>query len=808
MSPKYGCLLLCLFAVCGAAAQQPDDEYYPYAPVQEERMSLLLTDSTLFYRAVQAMPDLYAEYTAFNLPYVAVKRRGQDYRAEAATVDGLGIPSRYFPALRLLGAQEESSAGVVPVAGITGRTGGIRMFRFPDEFVQAARRVSVHFTDRNYLAGTKLAVARPLGRGWSGAAAVDARTGRDMHVEGVFTNALTAGFRAAKRFGDGHGLHLLLIVPRSVRGTRLSSAEEAFRLTGDNLYNPAWGFQDGRVRNSRVRREFVPLAAASYRVRLSPATSLAAAFGAECGIRKYSALGWYDARTPMPDNYRYLPSYTGDRATEEAWRANEPHYTQIRWDELIAQNRMAGGHAVYALEDRAERIRNLGFDALFTSEVDERLTLYYGFSYRHARTRSYKQVRDLLGAEYITDIDQYLVDDDTYGNLLQNDLRHPGRRVREGDRFGYDYVLSTREAEARLHAEYRADRFRADIALSLGDAAVFRDGRYEKELFPGTQSYGRSRRMRFTPYAVKLLAGWAFSPRSYLEASAAAGAQAPAAADLFYQPQYNNRTVDAPVAAGFYAAELNYSLTGDRLTLRLSAFAAATLDGTETRRYFDDMAGLFCDMAVTGIGRMALGAEAAADIRLAYRWSLSLAASAGRYKYIRNPRVTVLSDVDNSVVDTRAESYMGGCETGGAPGLTACVGVAYFGPKGWGFRASAGYAGRRYVEPMPLRRTARIARQGGITPEAFDEFTRQQRLGDAFTLDASLFKSFYFGRSRLTASLMLRNLTGGSNTVYSGYESLRVRRISSGDALFYTPHATRYTYAYPRSFYLTISYKF
>ena len=55
---------------------------------------------------------------------------------------------------------------------------------------------------------------------------------------------------------------------------------------------------------------------------------------------------------------------------------------------------------------------------------------------------------------------------------------------------------------------------------------------------------------------------------------------------------------------------------------------------------------------------------------------------------------------------------------------------------------------------------------------------------------------------------MLRNLTGGGDTVYSGYESLRVRRISSGDTFFYTPHATRYTYAYPRSFYLTISYKF
>ena len=37
MIPKYGCLLLGLLTVCGAAAQHPDDEYYPYAARQEER---------------------------------------------------------------------------------------------------------------------------------------------------------------------------------------------------------------------------------------------------------------------------------------------------------------------------------------------------------------------------------------------------------------------------------------------------------------------------------------------------------------------------------------------------------------------------------------------------------------------------------------------------------------------------------------------------------------------------------------------------------------------------------------------------
>ena len=577
MLRKYALTVVFLFVVCGAAAQLPDDEYYPYGTGYEQRTPIVLTDSSLFYRAIQTMPDLYGSISAFNLPYIALGRRGQHYSSEAASFSGLGISSRYFGSLRLLGAREERRAGIAALPEAIGGAGGVRTFCFAGALAEPSYHASVSFTDRNYLAGAKLAFARPAGHGWDVAAAVEARTGRDMHVEGVFTNALTAGFRAARHLGEGHTLGFLLIVPPSVRGTRLSSVEEAFRLTGDNLYNPAWGFQDGKVRNSRVRREFVPLAAATYCVRLSPATWLDMAAGAEYGVRKYSALGWYDARTPMPDNYRYLPGYTGDRETELAWRSNDARYTQVCWDELIARNRMAGGHAVYTLEDRAERIRNFGFDALFTTAPDERLTLRYGFSYRHARTRSYKQMRDLLGADHITDIDQYLVDDDTYGNLLQNDLRHPGRTVREGDRFGYDYALSTREATVRLSAEYRSDRLRADVALALGDAVVLRRGYYEKELFPGTQSLGRSRRMGFTPYTVKALVGWAFSPRSYLEASAAAGAAVPDAADLFYQPLYNNRTVDDPAAGRFYAAELNFTRTGERLSLRITAFAVATM---------------------------------------------------------------------------------------------------------------------------------------------------------------------------------------------------------------------------------------
>ena len=699
---KSRCALLFLLFPCAAAAQYPGDEYYPYAE-REERRELLTTDSTIFYRAVQSPSDLYGLRTGFNLPQVALRRRGLDYTLERTSLMGVAVSYRYLAALRLLGAEEQRYAGLAAAPGEPAAAGGMRAFRFSDGEPLQPFLASVRFTDRNYLVGAKAAVSASSGDGWRISAALDARSGRDMHVEGVFTNAVTAGLRLARRFGEGHELSVLCIVPPSVRGTRLSSSEEAFTLTGDRLYNPAWGWQDGRVRNSRVRRETVPLALAAYAVPLSASTSLAATLAAEAGVAKYSMLDWYDARTPMPDNYRYLPSYTGDRETEQAWLARDPRYTQIDWDELIRQNRMAGGHAVYALEDRVERLCNLAFDASFATEADARLTLRYGVSLRRENTRSYKQMRDLLGAGYVTDIDRFLIDDDTYSNLLQNDLRHPGRTVREGDRFGYDYALTLRGAALRLQADYRSDRFRADLSVVLGSDAVSRRGYYEKELFPGGQSYGPSRVMRFTPYTLKATAGWAFSPRRYIEIAAAAAARTPRAGDLFFQPLYNNRTVDNPVPERIYAAELNCRLTGPVVDFQAAFFAAMTLDGIETRTYYDDMASVYCDMAVTGVGRMSCGAEAAADIRLSYRWLLSLAASAGRYEYIRDPRVTVLSDVDNSAVDVQAVSRMGGCETGGAPQLTALAEISWFGPKGWGCRASAGYAGRRYVEPMPLR---------------------------------------------------------------------------------------------------------
>ena len=172
------------------------------------------------------------------------------------------------------------------------------------------------------------------------------------------------------------------------------------------------------------------------------------------------------------------------------------------------------------------------------------------------------------------------------------------------------------------------------------------------------------------------------------------------------------------------------------------------------------------------------------------------------------------------------QSYVGKCTVGGAPQVMATAEIAYFN-RGWGVSVNAAYAGLRYVTPSFLRRTERVAYMAD-SPELFDEFMRQERLKDAFSIDLSLSKTLYLSRfdkriytaphlprfidrhphSRLTFYLSVGNLLGGRNTVYSGYESSRLQRNWLAGAYTFRPQASRYLYAYPRTYYFAVRFTF
>ena len=124
-------------------------------------------------------------------------------------------------------------------------------------------------------------------------------------------------------------------------------------------------------------------------------------------------------------------------------------------------------------------------------------------------------------------------------------------------------------------------------------------------------------------------------------------------------------------------------------------------------------------------------------------------------------------------------------------------------------------------------RTERVLAMA-VSPEERNTLCEQERLRDAFTLDLSLSKSLYLSRmskriyttnavprfedkhprSRLIFRVGVRNLLGSSNIIYNAYESSRLQRYKLANDYIYFRQASRYMYAYPRTFYASAAFAF
>ena len=807
---KITILLYALFFLLTVSAQEVDD--YRQYKIDDELQQLepITTDTLLFYRAMHSRRDLYEEVTAYRFSFAEYARRGFYFTERKATLDGVALRHSNISLLRRLGVSERSYAGLAHSSGNISGMVGEDEFSTVEGVPVEGRNVSVFFSGRGYLGGIRATRHWMMRRGWSMSAYAALKGGDDLYVKGVYNNAIDVALRVTKSYDSGATLSFVALESDGERGLRSGSTEETFTLTGDKLYNPSWGRQQGKVRNSRVRKESVPFAMASLSVPIGNNTQMNIAVGGDYGLRSYSTLGWYDAMTPRPDNYRYLPSYFSAKAVAEEvadrWRSGDERYTQIDWAELYAQNRMSADGAVYAMDERVERIARAEAVAHFQTELGQNLTVGYGVRGRYNSSRNYKQMADLLGATHLLDMDYYLMDDDTFSNRLQNDLRNPDCNVAVGDRFSYDYALVERGVEANASLEYLSNRWRFDVGVAVGATQQYRRGYFEKEIFAGEKSYGRSGVANFAPYTVKASLGYSFSARHNIDFGAMIAEVAPDVEDMFLNPQYNNRMVDNPTAERHLAAELNYRFNSPNVKALISAYYTRTENEREVFRAYDDLSATYCDVDIAGLGITRYGVEASSEIRLSRTLRGSLSAAAGRYIYSDNPFVTHYADADNRVISSHSQSFMNNCYVGGAPMISGTAEITYLN-RGWVASVGAQALALRYVDASPIRRTERVALQASASEEIYREFMSQNRLGDAVTVDASLSRWFNIGASRLSLTLSVRNLLGSRNIVYGGYESSRIRNYMSGAQRIYAPQDDVLTYAYPRTYYVVVSWK-
>lgn len=633
--------------------------------------------------------------------------------------------------------------------------------------------------------------------GWQIVDYARVRTGRDIYVEGIASNSVDVALNIVRRTRRDN-LTIIALMPWSERGLRSAATDEAIALSGNKRYNPAWGMQSGKVRSSRVATTLHPEIMVDFSRRLSIATTLS--LNADIGFRRYgrTALAWFNTISPAPDNYRYLPSSASDdesrREITDAWQRGDRRYTQIDWDRLYHTNLLqSDGHAVYAVESRRSNIAHATLSAEFESRIG-RVDLSYGLSLDYERDRRFKEMRDLVGATHIVDLDYFLEDDDTYCNMMQNNLREPNRRIEEGDRFGYDFNLTRRRIEGFVSLGWRKDKMAFNVEGSFAGETLWRRGRYEKESFPDAGSFGRSRKVALTPYNIG--ANWSYEGLSHtLVARLSLRGISPEVGDLFLQPNYNNRVVESPELSHHLFASVAYGYASPMVRLGVTAFVASATRLTSVVRYFDDLTRTYADAVVRGTGYLNFGVAMDAEVKWSKYFSSLFSLTAGSYRHSRNPEIAVYSDVDNRLI-ARGRSAMRGIR-GKTPTITA-YGDIEFNRGGWIAKLGVKYWGLRYIEASPIRRMVRFA-ELDISPEERRQLIEQERLGDAVSVDVSLSKSLQLGENKLIVEVAVRNLLG-SDYVVNGYEQHRVRRQDFGKRSYIRPFDNLKLYGYPRNY--------
>ncbi|MFI3317773.1 MAG: hypothetical protein SNH88_01120 [Rikenellaceae bacterium] len=732
----------------------------------DESVPMIEMDSSLFRLSVPHFNDSYGQATRYAFDYLWAKRRGLDY----------WIVNRllYF----------NSSKTVVEATNST--------------------KIRVVSSNRSYSFGGGVASSKLLPSGWSLMADISFRGGRDGYIEGLFRQDLTSSLTITNG-----AFRAELYLPLQQFSTRTAASAECYTLTGDYNYNPSWGLYHGKVRSSRVNEKIMPKLEVSYGLSLGE-HDLSISVEGECGVYKRGSLGWYNAYNPLPDYYRRMPSYLDQGAgcdlTTELWQSQDVEYTQIAWDKLESYNKLSSeGEALYVVEQQVERRCDWGAEILFKRDLAKGLSISYGARAAVENHRKYKIMDDLLGAEYLTDLDQYTGDYAQVGNDMQNDLRNPNRKIYEGDRFGYDYSLTSVDWGGIFALGYSSGRLDISLDCDFGERYIRRVGHYDKERFSGN-SYGASSLVVLPCYSLHAMVGYALAARHYFTLRADLLSDPPLAGDLFIQEQSVNSTIASPASRRLTSLALGYSYTKHGVRVDVEGYVTSSKDGSAVWSSYDDLSASYVNNVISNISTLCIGLEITALFDLARDLQLSSTLALGGYQYSSAPEVNLYSDVDLSLVATSSASAIKGCVVGNSPQLMASAELNYRGFKNYFVTLSGSYAGFRYIEPSILRRTDRVI--AFLADDELQEVREQQRLGDEYDLSASVSRIFYLARSsrRLIATASLGNILGDRTRVKYAREGNRLLSHSSSES--YYGEASRYEYGYGRTIYVSLGYQF
>ena len=502
--------------------------------------------------ASSASQDVFNATISYAWSNARYRGRGYEQTYELGYIEGLNFSSAERGQFNFsaMGGLNDATRYKEVVEGIEANNFTFGSIGQATNYLQSATnyaqgwKVGLAGTNRNYKGAARATYSTGLmENGWAFAAQVAWRYTPYIDVkgqigEGISYNSIGYFLTAEKQWSKDMRLSLITFGAPTRRGQSSALTQETYDLTnqynktswGHNNYNPYWGYQDGKVRNSRIVHSYDPTAIASFDWKIDEENKLKVAAGYHYSMYSNSALTFYNAPDPRPDYYRNLPSFLWDGQIDkegnfiyedlngkemgnggyinngyvgpsinadtyatltDLWTSRDDNATQINWDALYAANYANNinnpeGSARYIVERRHNDIQEGMINLNYRNTAVDNLTITAGLEAKASQGIHYKTVDDLLGGNQWVDVDPFAERDikelatnigltqADIESVKQNDLRNPNAKIADNGRFGYDYRINMMNAKIWAQNEWKWNSLDLYYALQLSYSSIQR----------------------------------------------------------------------------------------------------------------------------------------------------------------------------------------------------------------------------------------------------------------------------------------------------------------------------------------------
>ena len=785
------------------AAQQTSEQAFTFTEAQlgdDDDMSQNIT-------IISSNNNIYASKVGYQFSAVRFRYRAFNQKYNDVYINGIAANDMESGQFRysLVGGLNQQTKNVefalpfesnnFAMAGMAGSNN----YNFRPAQMPAGNRITLSGANRNYTVRAMYTYNSGINdKGWAYSANVTYRWADRGYVEGTFYNSLSYFLGAEKVINDQHSLSVVTWGNPTERASQGASTDEMYWLANDRFYNPNWGYQNGKKRNSRIIHDWAPSALLTWDWNIDHSAKLTTTLFGKYAMYSSSRLNYNNSTNPTPDYYSLMPSYnynvwdptdTDNRTASglEAWQASYDYLSaskanrQINWDQLYFSNKAVsaqGGDAMYYLQAYHDDQLTISLASSLNKQLSKTQKLNAGFNLSTNKGMHYQTMEDLLGASTFHNVNTYVV-----GTYLSSDMQamydadHPNKEIKVGDRFAYDYNIFVNRMN--LWATYAENFGPLHYFLSgrIGGETLQREGMMRNGLALNN-SLGKSKTASFLDGGGKFGAMLNMGKGVTLMGGIGYEKKAPVARSAFAAPQMNNDFVRDLRNEDVFSSELGLQLETSWVHANLNAYYSRLGHVAEYSMYYDDSQNSFSYVSINGIKKVYYGLELGLNFKVSSTFNIKALGALTEAKYINDADVAYVKSQDgksyNDVVLSR------GMHEGCTPLSAASLDLNYH-SGGWFIDLIGNYYDRIYLYYTPVTRYAsENLLRDDLGNDSYNRY--DQAKGDGgFMLDASIGRSIYLKRGSLSINLMLTNILNNTKIVTGGMEQNRKDRKNVND---------------------------